>query len=178
MSGVVLRCPNCGTTRAAPGECDACHEAAVRYHCTNHTPGRWLESGACPACGAGFGDPPRPSPPSPPAHVPAPRAPAGPVRRPAAAPPGRRPAPVPERTEFPIPPRWPHGPGDRSTTDADVFVRADRTPPPIEVDLAPASRALGGCLTRLVLLALFMILAFVVGIFLLGGSLLRLFGFY
>ena len=49
MSGVVLRCPSCGTTRAAPGECDACHEAQVRYYCTNHTPGRWLELAVVPA---------------------------------------------------------------------------------------------------------------------------------
>ena len=31
MSGVVLRCPNCGTTQAGPGECEACHEAEVAY---------------------------------------------------------------------------------------------------------------------------------------------------
>jgi len=69
MSGVVLRCPNCGTTRSASGECEACHEAQVRYFCSNHTPGRWLEAAACPQCGARFGDPTRPpasaSPPAP-----------------------------------------------------------------------------------------------------------------
>ena len=27
MTGVILRCPNCGTSKATPGECDACHEA-------------------------------------------------------------------------------------------------------------------------------------------------------
>jgi predicted RNA-binding Zn-ribbon protein involved in translation (DUF1610 family) len=66
MSGVVLRCPNCGTTRDAPGECDACHEAEVRYYCTNHAQGRWLEQRVCPQCGAKYGDPlpvpPRPHP--------------------------------------------------------------------------------------------------------------------
>ena len=60
MSGVVLRCPSCGTTRAAPGECEACHEAQVRYYCTNHTPGRWLDSRSCPQCGSQFGVPDRP----------------------------------------------------------------------------------------------------------------------
>lgn len=57
MSGVVLRCPNCGTTRSDNGECEACHEAQVRYFCTNHAPGRWLDAGACGPCGARFGDP-------------------------------------------------------------------------------------------------------------------------
>jgi hypothetical protein len=57
VSGVVFRCPNCGTIQAAEGQCDACHEAAVRYFCMNHTPGVWLDSVACPQCGARFGDP-------------------------------------------------------------------------------------------------------------------------
>lgn len=55
MTLVVLRCPNCGTTQAGPGECDACHEAQVRYFCTNHRPGQWLTSPKCPQCGAQFG---------------------------------------------------------------------------------------------------------------------------
>jgi hypothetical protein len=57
MSGVVLRCPHCGTAQPAGGECEACHEAQVRYFCTNHNPGVWTESGTCPQCGARFGDP-------------------------------------------------------------------------------------------------------------------------
>lgn len=71
MTGVALRCPNCGTTKSAPGECDACHEAQVRYYCSNHKPGRWLDTPACPQCGAKFGDPVRPAappPPPPPTH--------------------------------------------------------------------------------------------------------------
>ena len=51
MSNVVLRCPNCGTTQNAPGECEACHEEQVRYFCTNHNPGQWLESSKCPQSG-------------------------------------------------------------------------------------------------------------------------------
>ena len=48
MTGVVLRCPNCGTTRSTPGECEACHEAqVVRYYCTNHDPGEWLDEPTC-----------------------------------------------------------------------------------------------------------------------------------
>ena len=34
------------------GQCDACHEAAVRFFCTNHTQGLWLEGSACFQCGA------------------------------------------------------------------------------------------------------------------------------
>ena len=69
MSGVVLRCRNCGTTQATPGECEACHEADVQYFCPNHSPGRWLDGPECPACGARVGVPgrtervpPRPTP--------------------------------------------------------------------------------------------------------------------
>jgi hypothetical protein len=57
MTGVVLRCPNCGTVHPEPGECAACHEAQVRYFCANHNPGVWLDAQACPKCGAHFGDP-------------------------------------------------------------------------------------------------------------------------
>lgn len=56
MSTVVLRCPNCGTTQASPGECEACHEAQVAFFCTSHIPGRWLDAPTCPQCGARFGD--------------------------------------------------------------------------------------------------------------------------
>ena len=47
---MVLRCPNCGTTQAARGECEACHESQVRYFCTNHSPGLWLKGPTCPSC--------------------------------------------------------------------------------------------------------------------------------
>jgi hypothetical protein len=56
MSGVVLRCSNCGTVQAKSGECDACHEAQVRYFCTNHTPGLWLDADSCAQCGARWGE--------------------------------------------------------------------------------------------------------------------------
>ncbi len=49
---VVQRCPNCGTTQAVAGECEACHEARVRYFCTNHDPGVWLDGPTCPQCAA------------------------------------------------------------------------------------------------------------------------------
>ena len=62
---VVRRCSNCGTSQAAPGECEACHEAQVRYFCTNHSPGLWLESASCARCGAHFGAPTSPTAPPP-----------------------------------------------------------------------------------------------------------------
>lgn len=68
MSGVVIRCPQCGTTQAALGECEACHEGDARWYCPNHAPGRWLDTPAC-SCGARPGV----SPPS--APVPPPTAP-------------------------------------------------------------------------------------------------------
>jgi hypothetical protein len=72
MKAVVIRCPNCGSTQAALGECDACHHADVAYFCPNHAPGQWIDGPACPSCGARFGvapartgpvsDPPRRAP--------------------------------------------------------------------------------------------------------------------
>ena len=112
MTGVVLRCPNCGTTRAATGECEACHEAEVRYYCTNHSPGLWLESRGCAQCGARFGDPAPP-----PAAVPRPARPTS------ARGPG---APVPRPAPAPLPPRAAPPPGP--------FTRRGGGPPPVEED--------------------------------------------
>ena len=62
MSAVVLRCAHCGTTQSTPGECEACHEGQVRFYCTNHKPGRWLDGQVCSQCGAAYGRPdPRPA---------------------------------------------------------------------------------------------------------------------
>ena len=78
MSAVVLRCAHCGTTQSSPGECEACHEGQVRFYCTNHKPGRWLDGQVCSQCGAAYGRPdPRPAAPptpkSPPASPPSSR---------------------------------------------------------------------------------------------------------
>ena len=199
MSGVVLRCPNCGTTRVAPGLCEACHEADVRYYCTNHTPGQWLEARACPQCGARFGDPARP----PGAPAPAARARTGPAPAPA-------PAPPPHSTLPPRPPRYspagrreesgrptdrrerlpPDGieefdPRDervaraarwqeilRATTRAR---RVPREPSASEFEAAPAGRGLGGCLLRLVLVVMLLFLALAIAPFLFGSLLFQLF---
>ena len=55
MSAVILRCDNCGTSQSARGLCETCHEGQVRYFCTNHDPGRWLETKKCTQCGAEYG---------------------------------------------------------------------------------------------------------------------------
>jgi hypothetical protein len=54
MTGVLLRCSNCGASQASPGECQTCHAGEVRYFCSNHEPGRWLAGPVCLACGARF----------------------------------------------------------------------------------------------------------------------------
>jgi predicted RNA-binding Zn-ribbon protein involved in translation (DUF1610 family) len=136
MSSVVLRCPNCGTTQAAPGECDACHEAQVRYFCTNHDPGQWLASPKCPQCGAQFGlaDPMRR------AASPPPRPPVQRERQRGLAPPAPapRPVPVPAPAPAPAPKRKfnPWGPISRDSKRAERDVLAGR----LRDMLATASR--------------------------------------
>mgnify|MGYP004528820713 CR=1 FL=1 len=166
MSGVFLRCPNCGTTQATPGECDACHEAQVRYFCTNHDPGQWLASPKCPQCGAQFGmaSPVRKATPPPP------RPPVQPERRPAPPPPPvPRPVPVPA----PAPRRRfnPWGPASSSPEgmERDVLAgrlrdmlagasRRRRVPDLVPYDEAPAaSPARAGCLGRALLLMVLLV---------------------
>ena len=118
MTGVVLRCPNCGTTRAAPRECDACREAQFRSYCTNHAPGLWLNAVHCPQRGVRLGDPPKMVSPPAPTVLPRRAAPSAP-----AAVPRRAPAPPPPaapRPKFSAPVR---------SRDAD---RRERTPPVID----------------------------------------------
>jgi hypothetical protein len=187
MSGVVLRCPNCGTTRVAPGECEACHEAQVRYYCTNHSPGLWLEMPACAQCGAVFGEKAKPRAPAPAAR---PRAPH--TARPPA--PSARPRPVyppaarPEaegsstRSSRRVPPKR----DDDVIPDGEHFgrtpslqellreaLRARHMPPPAYERETPTPRAgpsLGGCLVRLMLLLFFLFLATMSGVFLFATS--------
>lgn len=167
---VVIRCPSCGTTQASPGECDACHEAQVRYFCTNHTPGVWLDGRTCPQCGAGFGDPLR-RPPAPPARAEA-RTPALGATRPAS--PSAR------------------SPSHRITpeAEAETETEAAATLAPWQQLLATALRArylargtaetsrtsergTGGCLRRVVLLLLLLFLALVVVVVMFGRALLQ-----
>ncbi len=189
MTGVILRCPNCGTSKATPGECEACHEAQVRYYCTNHKPGRWLDAFVCPECGAKFGDPVRPAArPVLPAAPPRPRITISP-----AAPPRPDPLPSPPRTSA-----TPWGRGererspdpDRGASDESASVRDVRTARMLEILRAasragrmsrgatyttpeppPVGAALGGCLMRFVILAMFLLIGFFLMLSLVGGSL-------
>ena len=154
MNGVVLRCANCGTIQNSPGECQACHEENVRFYCTQHSPGRWLNTPVCEQCGAEYGKntplrraEQRPAPPA---------APPRRTRRGAGAPRSRTPwgAPTPDSTS------------DVASTDTrrtierllrEYYSRRPRPPEGMEVARG-ASAVAGGCL-RIVLVAfLFMML--------------------
>lgn len=194
MSGVVLRCPNCGTTKAGPGECEACHEAAVRHFCTNHTPGRWLDAAQCPQCGARFGDPARP------ARAPAPAPPAPPTpARPAPPPPAPRPAPRPTASPPPPPeggpwirrkraPAPPAPPGGFLAGAGGVGPRTIRLPELLRtasrMRRAPGAGmpesgypamgpSVGGCLQRALFMAVFVVLGLVAVTVLFGGPFLE-----
>ena len=188
MSGVVLRCPNCGTTKAASGECEACHEAQVRYHCTNHTPGRWLDAPTCPQCGARYGDPPRPpAAPRPPAPAP------GTATTPASPSAARRTAPWRPsaggpwgRRKAPLSPDELLERRDKRAAARDALAarlpellrtasRGRRSPLeiPDALDGARMGLAFGGCLLRGLFMLFFLFLALVFMSLLLGGSLLQ-----
>jgi hypothetical protein len=195
MSGVVLRCPNCGTTRAAPGECDACHEAPVRYYCTQHRPGLWLDAPTCGQCGSRFG-PTAPPPARPAATKPAARgspAPPPTAGRGAAPPPspaapgarvpargtapGRSPAPVPAPPPAPPPLAESFEALDELMRGTGRTRRRPRAaaPEPYPVRKVPS---VGGCLLRLLFLMLLMFIVGIGGLLLFGTAVLRMFGFY
>ena len=177
MNGVVLRCPNCGTVQPAGGECEACREAPVRYFCANHVPGVWLDSASCPQCGASFGDP---------APVPAPPPPERPGRpRPEVVEPteilGRDDAPFgPWGGESPLGRRAPGG-GRPPSPDlaslltamlgAAAHARRGRRGSPGFDEAPPVRRRGGGCLGRLLMLALLLFALFLLAPFLLGALL-------
>jgi hypothetical protein len=187
---VVLRCTNCGTTKATPGQCEACHEAQVRYFCTSHTPGLWLATGTCPTCGARFGAATRPPAPPPPK-------PAVPVR---AHPRSRTPASTPERSPAPSrPERLRAAAGFSSSRErlrpVDEAEIAAAGPPPMALwqkllgaairarymptrdapGLArlPIGSSAAGCLKRLLLLGLLVFFALLIALFLFGRALLN-----
>jgi hypothetical protein len=182
MSGVVLRCSNCGTVQASTGECEACHEAQVRYFCTNHTPGLWLDVSACPQCGARFGEyPPTPTATRPPATR---RGPA----RPRTLPETERPAPDPDDESGPwdaVPsPSLDGGPREGSRrptlgTLLEAIVHADRArrrreARSIDVPDTPVHAPGSGCVRRLLLLALLLGAFFLLVPILIGGALLQM----
>jgi predicted RNA-binding Zn-ribbon protein involved in translation (DUF1610 family) len=90
VSTLVRRCPHCGSAQDAEGECETCHEAAVRLYCPNHAPGRWLDAPPCPACGATLELGPVPARPPRPREAPPRVRPVPPAPRPADLPPPRR----------------------------------------------------------------------------------------
>lgn len=193
MSAVVLRCPNCGTTGAAPGECEACHEAALRYYCPNHPGGRWLDGPSCAACGARFGveppAPPRPHPTPPPRRRPTPRS-STPRSVSPAPPPAEPPRGRPTRERMPRD-RYeelfeemlrgratgrgevgePWSPG-RPAEPAPIEVGPPGGWPPAAPERVVRARmpSVGGCLVRLVVvLVLFALLAIAAVVGLVGG---------
>jgi hypothetical protein len=187
MSGVILKCPNCGTAQVTPGECDACHEAEVRYFCTNHMPGIWLQSPACSRCGAQFG---RSEPAHRPTASPVPRAASPETIPPRASEPYRRPAaptrtpgrdlwtrPVPRKSagdrDDGIPPareaigrRWPELLRTASRIGGRPRV------PTEEIDEVSPARVAGGCLRQVILIALLFFILSIVASFLMSGALL------
>ena len=156
MSEVVIRCPNCGTTQSALGECDACHDADAQYFCTNHTPGRWLDGPACGECGARFGAAPvRDRPSRQPAAEVSPRVRAEP---PAAL--GRR-TPAYDEPERTVDDVWTgpvHAPHRGKIEEVGAGDPRLELPPPtpfptFDVRVVP----MGGCLRRLVVLVLILL---------------------
>ena len=179
MSGVVLRCPTCGTTQSHLGECDACSDGEVRYFCGNHNPGLWLDGPLCKACGAKFGEAPR-IPPKPPRATPT--LPAGDRRRP-----DPRPTPLggePPRAGTRRPPPRVEDVEDKPplTSLEDLLARiseegdgiryrveeAPRAEPTVEAPVG--SFPVVGCLVRVVLFVLLLIALGIGGLFFMIGG--------
>ena len=185
--GVALRCPTCGTTQSHRGECEACSEGEVRYFCSNHNPGLWLDAPVCTACGAELG--------------------AAPSRPAEATVAGAAPTVSRRRTRPDLPPPLPRGggtpsPGMRPSTGVkrsppkaadpedtavrpsledvlvDMLEEGERTRPPVEEApwrerMAAAPRTsfpFVGCLVRLLLFVLLIIALAIFGLFLLMGG--------
>ena len=180
---VVLRCANCGTTQSHRGECEACSESEVRYFCTNHNEGIWLDGPVCSRCGAKFGEAPGRSAPAP-TRRPAAAAPAGaPDFRPPSPP---RPVERPLERDLgrPRPPR-PDRDIERGTPSLgdlleEISEARARGRAPLEIEetpwAGPARRGIGfplaGCLVRFLGLGFLLLVAFVVFLFLLFGGLI------
>jgi hypothetical protein len=172
MSGVVLRCSNCGTVQAGMGECEACHEAQVRYFCRNHAPGLWLDAPLCSQCGARFAGSPRTAPSIDPRLLPD-VAPTVPVLN-------------GERTEYRVTPTsTPDGgpptgfriPTAGTLLEAFAYAARERRMRRARTDdaEAPARGSGGGCAGRLLSLALLLVALFLLVPIFLGGALLRMF---
>ena len=173
MSGIVVRCPHCGTTQDAIGECEACHEATTRWFCPNHEPGLWLDAPLCPTCGARPGVPGARSRPTP-----APARPRAPTP-PRSTPPPRR-TPAREEIYTPEPPDaepevWSgpvYSPGDPRNRDPRFGDAPDawRIDPSVVFPTAVRVVSVFGCLRRLVMIVLVLLVLFAIGFFGLFGG--------
>ena len=183
MSGIVSRCPQCGTTQSAIGECEACHEATTRWFCPNHEPGLWLDAALCPTCGARPGVPgtrprPTPTPTRPRASTPT-RSTRPPPRE--APPPSRAatreeiypPETADAESEVWTGPVYSSGdPRSRDPRFGDV-PDAWRIDPAVMLPTAVRVVSLFGCLRRLVMIAIVLLVLFAIAFFgLFGGFVL------
>lgn len=190
---VLLRCPNCGTTKTTPGECEACQSAKVRYFCTNHAPGLWLDALTCPKCGAAFGESARrtsepPPAPAPPVRVraPSPDSVRWPASTSASRPPSHSRASPPadgergwrrsDRLPAVVEEREPHSaPLAPWMALLRAAVRAhylpDRAAP--ERKRRPSGSGAGGCVMRLLIITACLFLALVLAVSAFGWSLLQ-----
>lgn len=183
MSGVVLRCPTCGTTQGHAGECDACFEGEVRHFCSNHTPGVWLDEPVCNQCGAKFGEAPRRAAPPPPSGArtgppretrrPEPRSPI--PRDPEPEPSFTRPRRPPPRVADPVvTPRRPSLADLLATMSTERRERASKRVTLPRGDATPVATRkpipVMGCFVRFVLFALLLLALAVAGLFLLMGG--------
>lgn len=173
MSGVVLRCPNCGTAQLSPGECDACHGSQVRFFCTNHQPGVWLDGERCPQCGASYGDVAVVAPPIDTAVPPRRTSPApiSPTRRTPIDPSDPYDLdPVPYREDEPI--------ADRRIMERrllELLTAASGAGRIRSMHSDPDSRPRGGgCIKTVLLLLVLAFAVFILGPLLLGGAILQL----
>jgi hypothetical protein len=176
MSGVVLRCSNCGTTQSTLGECEACHERQVGYYCTNHKPGRWLDGPVCSQCHAVYGrDEPPPPAPSQPAKPPPPPPPASRRGKIETRRPPRRESPRDRRDPWVR--RTPPTPSDEGDYASEEALARERMiemlnellrrghlgrRPPVDLDIPsgpPAQHIQGGCLRFALLALLFLLLS-------------------
>jgi hypothetical protein len=167
VSGVIIRCPNCGTTQSTLGECEACHEAGTRYFCTNHEPGRWLDGPACAVCGARYGMEPATS-------RPAPRTQAEP---PVSWTPSSRPVDEPERVPVDVwsgPVRTPGGDDVFEIEPPGVELPDRRAGPPLPAESLTLEATAAGCARRIIVLFLILLVLAALTIFGLLGVGIRL----
>jgi len=159
VSGVIIRCPNCGTTQSTLGECEACHEAGTRYFCTNHEPGRWLDGPACAVCGVRYGMEPATSRPPPRARA----------ESPVSWPPSSRPVDEPERVPMDVrsgPVRTPGIDDVFEIEPGGVEVSDRRVGPPFPAGSLTLEATAVGCARRIVVL--FVILLVLAGLAIFG----------